>query len=115
MGQIYRGNLRRDVRHDHPVLLVTVGETTYRTTDWSLGGVALVGVDPGLAVDQDVQGFLAAEPTPDRIVAFMATVVRVDPEAGLTALKFRDLSASGFAFLEGLLASAQRRRAMSDT
>jgi len=113
MVQIYRGNQRRDVRHDHAVLLVTIGETTYRSTDWSLGGIALVGTDAALPEGADVQGFLAAEPAPDRIVAFLARVVRVDPGTDVTALRFRDLSAAGFAFLEGLTASAQRRRVVS--
>jgi hypothetical protein len=105
MAQVYRTNLRRDRRRSLPVMSVTLGEVTYTTRDWSLGGLALQGADPLLEDGETVEGHVAEEGgAPHR---FAAVVVRHDPEGDVVALKFTELAPSTFAFLERLQTRAR--------
>jgi len=95
---------RRFKRYGAPSLWVSVEGLHYRTIDWSIGGLSLVGAKTGLPPGREVRVTLAAntrEPQPP-IFADRAMVVRCDREAGRLSLQFRNSASATLKILEHL-------------
>jgi hypothetical protein len=95
---------RRFKRYGAPSLWVSVEGLHYRTIDWSIGGLSLVGTKTDLPPGREVRVTLAAntrEPQPP-IFADRAMVVRCDREAGRLSLQFRNSTSATLKILEHL-------------
>jgi hypothetical protein len=81
--------LRRDRRYLLPSLDVTIGLGKYRAINWSMGGLLIDGVchDIGSRVRGSFGLAGSSEPMP-----FAATVLRIDPQYGHSAICFDDPS-----------------------
>ena len=107
-------NRRRDVRRVLPVLSVQLGEHTYPTRDWSLGGFALTGVSylgRPLEVGEAIQGQLG-HPEDGMLedATFTAEVRRVAENGDLVGCQYTQLTTEAFTFLERLMRRAQPTR-----
>ena len=95
---------RRFKRYATPALWVSVEGLHYRTLDWSIGGLALLGTRKELALGREVRVTLAAEirdPRPP-IFADRAVVVGCEPQTGHLFLHFRNAASAGLKILEYL-------------
>jgi hypothetical protein len=95
---------RRFKRYSAPSLWVSVDGLHYRTIDWSIGGLSLVGTKTDLPPGREVRVTLAANTreTQPPIFADRATVVRCDREAGRLSLQFRNSASATLKILEHL-------------
>ena len=101
-GAAQRRDRRFDQRVQSSALEVSLDGETYRTVDWSLGGVLLADYFGPRGSGEEVEG--RVQITRDMSsYPFKAVVVRRDPGLGQLALNFTDLSASGFSALESLI------------
>lgn len=102
-------NRRRDVRRSMPPLAVRIGDTVFRTVNWSLGGLALAEAGALAAeapIGTEVRGHFGPDekhlPCP-----FRAVVVRIEAETGVVAVHIIELPSESFTFLERLLRHAE--------
>lgn len=95
---------RRYKRFAEPALHVTIGDRIYRTTDWSIGGLALAGYSGSLQPDKQVKITLQVEGDEEERRSFedRVVVVRNDPGTGALALKFTSHSSATLKILEYL-------------
>jgi hypothetical protein len=93
---------RRDRRYPVPCLVVTIGTQSYRSINWSMGGL-LLEVPQQSCWGDHVEGTLGM-PGQDKAIAFQAEVVRADPEAGTLALRFAPIDAKAVDFLDRAVA-----------
>ena len=95
---------RRHKRFVTPPLEVQIGTKTYRTADWSIGGLGLAGWDQVLPVGKqlNIEMTIAGIPDPEARFSDQMVVVRSSPETGLLALRFKTLSSATLRILEYL-------------
>ena len=95
---------RRFKRYSAPSLWVSVDGLHYRTLDWSIGGLSLVGTKTDLPPGREVKVTLAANTreTQPPIFADRAMVVRCDRETGRLTLQFRNSASATLKILEHL-------------
>ncbi len=95
---------RRYKRFAEPALHVTIGDNTYRTKDWSIGGFALAGYSGPLQPDKQIKITLQVEGDDEERRSFedRVVVVRNDPGTGSLAVKFTSHSSATLKVLEYL-------------
>lgn len=101
---------RRDKRRLKPTLVISIDETTYVTSDWSLGGLLLSDYYGQREQGEEIEAELRVVTEPDKH-DFRAKVVRQSTSEGQLALRFTELSEGAFALLEDLSVGRQRRGA----
>ena len=79
--------LRRDRRYPVPVLSVTIGQNTYTTSNWSMGGLLLSGFRGVMAPGAMVSGTVKVEPSGQNL-SFRGCVARSMPNAAKLAIRF---------------------------
>lgn len=95
---------RRYKRFSDPALHVIIGERSYRTVDWSIGGLAVCGYAGALQADKQIKITLRVEGDQEEQKTFSdrAVVVRNNPDAGTLALRFTSHSSATLKVLEYL-------------
>jgi CheY-like chemotaxis protein len=95
---------RRYKRFSDPALHVTIGERSYRTVDWSIGGLAIGGYSGALQPDKQIKLTLRVEGDEEEKKTFSdrAVVMRNNPGAGILALRFVSHSSATLKVLEYL-------------
>lgn len=95
---------RRYKRFSDPALHVTIGERSYRTVDWSIGGLAIGGYSGALQPDKQIKVTLRVEGDEEEKKTFAdrAVVMRNNPGAGILALRFTSHSSATLKVLEYL-------------
>jgi two-component system chemotaxis response regulator CheY len=95
---------RRYKRFSTPALHVTIGERSYRTSDWSIGGLAVCGYSGALQPDKQIKISLRVEGDEEERKSFSDRVVvmRSNPAAGTLALRFTSHSSATLKVLEYL-------------
>ena len=96
-----RQEARRDRRYALPPLTVVLGDQSYLSDNWSLGGFQLSGALP-LAVGDVVNGTLHIEGSDG--FGFTASVVRKDEAAGTLGFRFQELTPLAMTKLDRALA-----------
>jgi two-component system chemotaxis response regulator CheY len=81
---------RRDQRYSEPALQVTIGAQTYRTVEWSVGGLSIAGFSGALPTDNQLSLSLRIEGDDDESRSFSgpAVVVRSNSGTGALAVRF---------------------------
>jgi two-component system chemotaxis response regulator CheY len=95
---------RRHLRFVTPILHVAVGGHTYRTIDWSLGGLSLGGWSGSLAAGKQLKIELTIAGSEDSAAIFAdrVAVVRGKPDSGTLALRFMTHTSATLRILEYL-------------
>ena len=101
---------RRDKRRLNPTLVISIDDTTYVTSDWSLGGLLLSDYHGQREQGEEIEAELRVATEPDKH-GFRATVARQSTSEGRLALRFTELSDGAFAVLEDLSIGRNRRAA----
>lgn len=104
-----RQEARRDRRYELPPLTVIIGDQTYLSDNWSLGGFQLSGAPPYVVGDV-VNGTLHVDGSDG--FGFSASVVRRDEAAGTLGFHFQELTPLAMTRLDRALARrlSPRRR-----
>ena len=93
-------NRREHLRADDPVLVVRVDGKTYKTVNWSMGGLLIEGYKGGLTTGALVTVAAIGETTKNLTdVCIRARVIRSDQEVGYIAVNFLGLDQSAFGLL----------------
>lgn len=91
---------RESVRIDDPALVVRVDGKTYKTVNWSMGGLLIEGYDGSLTTGALVTVAALGANTKDLTdVCIRARVVRSDHENKYIAVNFLGLDSSAFSLL----------------
>ena len=98
-----RQDMRRERRYQVPIFEVTVGDRTFHTVNWSMGGLLLDGPCRGIALGTRVFCSLAMPGSP-QVLHFAAEIVRTDPDTGASALRFEDIGTEEVEFLDRAVA-----------
>jgi two-component system, chemotaxis family, chemotaxis protein CheY len=95
---------RRHKRFVAPPLDVAISGKSYRTDDWSIGGLSVVGWASSLSVGKQIKVDLAIAGIADPEARFtdQMIVVRSSPDTGKLALRFKTLSSATLHVLEYL-------------
>jgi two-component system chemotaxis response regulator CheY len=95
---------RRHKRFVTPPLDVAIAGKTYRTEDWSIGGLSVTGWASSLSVGKQIKVDLAISGIADPQARFsdQMIVVRSSPDTGKLALRFKSLSSAALHILEYL-------------
>ena len=107
-------NRRKDIRRALPVLVIQLGDLTFPTRDWSLGGFALTGatyLGRPLEIGEVITGKLGRpEEGIQEDAAFHAEVRRFAENGDLAGCRYTQLTTEAFTFLERLMRRAQPPR-----
>jgi hypothetical protein len=95
---------RRHKRFVAPPLDVAISGKSYRTDDWSIGGLSVIGWASSLSVGKQIKVDLAIAGIADPEARFtdQMIVVRSSPDTGKLALRFKTLSSATLHVLEYL-------------
>lgn len=95
---------RRHKRFVTPPLDVAISGKSYRTDDWSIGGLSVIGWASSLATGKQIKVDLAISGIADPEARFsdQMIVVRSSPDTGKLALRFKSLSSATLHILEYL-------------
>jgi hypothetical protein len=93
-----RSEARRDHRYPRPTLFLLVGDRHYVCANWSLGGFLLRDYAGAATVGAIIAGEMRFEGT--GAAPFKAEAVRVGPQPGILAARFRELEDAAFDLLD---------------
>lgn len=99
---------RRDARRRGPTVVVSLGGSSYVSSNWSLGGVLLSDCYGRWTPGMEVEGSLRLASSFESH-GFTGAVVRKELAAGHLALRFTELSDGAFALLDSASLEAEHR------
>jgi len=94
-------------RQERPILRLKIGAKTYRSHNWSLGGILVDAGDDNLTPGSLLSiTELGRDKDKMTSVSIKARIVRADPETGRLAVSFLEIDRAAYAVLHGI---AQRQ------